>query len=139
MRMFLNEHVHQEVLGKGRVFVQRAQHDRFRDLQHGRRHHRARGAHAHRLIGEAAFAEEVAGPEHADHGFFPRRREHREGHAAVADVEHVGGRAALHEDDRAPPQLLGPAREPHGIQEGMDVKLSWRGPDSGLLGRHRCI
>ena len=96
---------------------------------------RRRRAHAERLAGEASFAEEVARTEHRHDGFLAGRRQHRELHAAVLDVEHAVGLAALGEDDRAAGEADDPPRDAGRVEKRMQIEGKRR-PGSTLLHGH---
>ena len=59
------------------------------DEQDRARRDRRRAAHAERLTGQAALAEEVAGAEHRHDGLFAGLRQHRQLDAARLDVQDV--------------------------------------------------
>lgn len=64
------EHVGDKAVGKVALFVNYASHFRFFDSQDGNRSESDGGGDTQRLSGDAAFSEEISGPQDGDHGFF---------------------------------------------------------------------
>ena len=111
-----------EAIGQISLLVQQCHHLVLVNHEDGAGREGLGRAHANRLPGEAAFAEEVAGAQHRDDRLPPCPGQHREADCAVLDVEDGGRRIALRVDPGI--AVIGDDRAPQarGIQKLLHVE-----------------
>ena len=98
------QHVREEPVGECRMFVQHPDHVALGDSHEGRPHDGRRRSHAQGLPGQAALAQEIARPEHGDHGLLAGRGQDGQLDSALLDEKHASLRP-LGERRRRPSEI----------------------------------